>query len=195
MSTAIYPSPRSELVTGPTTEPVTIHQAKKHLEIATSDTFHDDHIYRLIRSSREQFEHDTDQILVKQRLKIVLPMPQEFRFPQRPVSAIVSVSYYDTANVSQTLSSSVYQLDTARHAFRLAYNQSWPDAIDRWDAFTVTYTAGSHDDSTTVPAIAQQAILLLVGHYFENRDMIGSQNGTLHAYESLVARYIRSSYP
>jgi hypothetical protein len=39
-------------------------------------------------------------------------------------------------------------------------------------------------------------MLLLVGHYFENRDMLMSDAiQTMKPYEALVTRFMRSNYP
>lgn len=54
---------QAELVTGPTVEPLTLNEAKKQLEIATSDTTHDGQLAQMIQEAREQWEHDTDSVL------------------------------------------------------------------------------------------------------------------------------------
>lgn len=188
---------RATVVTGPTSEPVTLTQAKKQLEISTSDTAHDDQLTLLIQAAREQWEHDTDSCCLTQTLSVTLEEweDDEIYLPKRPVQSITSITYYDTGNTQQTLSTSVYSLDASCRAVRLKYQQIWPPIVDRWDAVTVTYVAG-YTSTTNVPAIAKQAILLLVGHYFENRDqLLGESMQTLPVYESLVRRFMRSSYP
>jgi len=188
---------RATVVTGPTSEPVTLTQAKKQLEISTSDTAHDDQLTLLIQAAREQWEHDTDSCCLTQTLSVTLEEweDDEIYLPKRPVQSITSITYYDTGNTQQTLSTSVYSLDAACRAVRLKYMQIWPAIVDRWDAVTVTYVAG-YTNASSVPAIAKQAILLLVGHYFENRDqLLGESMQTLPVYESLVRRFMRSSYP
>lgn len=180
----------------PVAEPVTIYDARRQCNLATTDTAHDEKLAHLIASAREQFEHDTGTHLVSRTMELKLPMLGEMRFPHRPVSSITSIEYYDSGNASQTLSSSVYQLDTARSQLRLAYDQSWPTTVGRWDAVTITYVLGSHTDSTTVPDYAKSAMLLLVANEFEAPDMMGPDyTQTQVAYERLVAKFMRSSYP
>jgi len=134
--------------------------------------------------------------LIKRTMALTVPMLTEFAFAHRPVTAITSIVYYDSGNDSQTLSSSVYQLDSARSQLRLAYSQDWPATTSRWDAATITYVLGSHDDSTTVPDYAKSAMLLLIANEFEAPDMMGpATTQTQVAYERLVARFMRSSYP
>lgn len=188
---------RATVVTAPTVEPVTLAEAKKQLEISQSDTAHDDQLTLLIQAAREQWEHDTDSCCLTQTLSVTLEEweDDEIYLPKRPVQSITSITYYDTANTQQTLSTSVYSLDAACRAVRLKYMQIWPSIVDRWDAVTVTYVAG-YTSTTTVPAIVKQAILLLVGHYFENRDQLLSESmQSLPVYESLVRRFMRSTYP
>lgn len=180
----------------PVTEPVTIQEARAHVNLAATDTAHDALLLQKITSAREQFEKDTGTYFVKRNMSVTLDRICDLQFPHRPVSAITAINYYDNAGDSQTLSSSVYQLDTARSQLRLGYLQSWPSYAGRWDAVTITYVLGSHDNSTTIPGYAKSAMLLLVGNEFEQREMM-SPNYTQdqRAYERLVAKFMRSTYP
>lgn len=186
---------QAELVTGPTAEPLTLAEAKKQLEIASSDDTHDTHLSQAIKEAREQWEYDTDSACCFQTWKLrVQSLTDRMALPKRPVSSITSIQYYDGNNTLQTLSSALYQLHI--NEFRLAYQATLPATSDRWDAWTITYKIGYSQDGTTVPAIAKRAMLLLVGYYFENRDMI--VNDIIYnrsAYEALVMRFARSNYP
>jgi uncharacterized phiE125 gp8 family phage protein len=200
METAFSPA---ELVTKPSVEPLSLLEAKKQLEIAESDSTHDDHVMRLIATAREQFEHDTDSGLCHQTWRVYTPrLYDKMQLPKRPVHSITSITYYDSTNTSTTLSTSVYQLEKQRRRLRLAYDQSWPSTVERWDAFTITYKVGYSVDGRSVPSVAKQAMLLLIGHYFENRDMILAGTVALNlsfsaqrAYEALITRFQRSTYP
>jgi uncharacterized phiE125 gp8 family phage protein len=187
--------PKPKLVTGPTTEPITIHEAKKQVDIATSDTAHDTALYLHMQAARQQWEHDTQEFYVEQTWRLKLPWLCEFAFTQRPVSLITSVQYYDSGNASQTLSTDIYELNEDAGELRLKYLQTFPTTSVRWDAVTVTYVLGESADSTTVPPVAKQAMLLLVGYYFAlNRGDADGQHDQ-RAYERLVAKYMRSTYP
>ena len=181
---------KPELVTDSASEPVSLTEAKKHLELSGSD--HDDQIALLIQAAREQWEHDTDTVMIEQVWRQRLEMFGEFHFVPGPAKAITSVTYYDVSNSSQTLSSAYYSLDLSRNAFALNADYDWPGTYTRWDAVTVNYTVGV----SSVPAIAKQAMLLLIGYYFENRDMLMSDSlYRIQAYENLVRRFMRSTYP
>lgn len=194
--TSIVEIPRAEEVTGPAAEPLELYEVKKHLEIASDDITHDSQLNGLIEAARRKWEHDTQHYLMTRTYKVVLESLREFRFPHHPVTAIGSITYYDLDNVQQTLSTDIYQLDTARSQLRRAYSKDWPATLDRWDAATINYTLGSHSASTTVPQIAKAAMKLLVGYYFENRDMLAPDTMQSTApYERLVLNFMRSSYP
>lgn len=187
---------RATLVTGPTLEPVTLAEARKQLELSPSDTAHDDHLTLLIQAAREQWEHDTDSCCLTQTWRVNLAgfCGYEIELPKRPVQSVI-VTYYDASNVSQTLSTSIYSLDTASRRIVLTSLQSWPVTYERWDAVTVTYVAG-YTSAANVPAIHKQAMRLLISHYFENRDMLmGAALQSMPAYEALVSRFLRSTYP
>lgn len=186
--------PKPLEVTPPVTEPVTISEAKKQVEVAQSDTSHDAILLRLITAARQQWEKDTGEYYVQRQMELQLPEFAEFQFPHRPVSQINEIKYYDVANTINTLDTAVYQLDRARSQLRLGDGQTWPTTTQRWDAVFIDYVLGASTNSTTVPAVARQAMLLLVGYYFEQRGDNDRAND-MRAYEALVAKNIRSSYP
>lgn len=184
-----------EVVTGPTAEPITLSEAKKQLEIASNDTSHDVHLSALIQAAREQWEHDTDTVTCFQTLKVrIASWADGLSLPKSPVHSITSIQYFDGANAIQTLSPSIYQLHEGQ--IRIAYLQVLPGTSARWDAWSINYKCGYSEDGARVPAIAKNAMQMLVAHYFENRDMIMSDAlQTMRPYEALVRRFMRSNYP
>ena len=184
----------------PILEPVSLTEAKSHLNIATDDASQNDVVNGvLIQAAREQWEHDTQTVLMERTLKIDVPKLQEFQFSQRPVTSITSVKYYDLNNTQQTLSTDVYELDAADSSLRLKYNQVWPSTLERWDAVEIIFVCGKYSLASAVPMIAKQAMLLLIGRDFMDReDMVGASRFAgvgMQRYESLVRRYMRSTYP
>lgn len=195
MSTLTSKTIRSVVVTPPATEPLTIHEAKRHVEIAATNTDHDVILFGHLTAAREQWERDTGKALISRAMRLTVPYLREMQLPITPVTAITSITYYDGANILQTLDVSLYQLDTADGRLRQAYLKTWPTSIDRWDAWQVNYTAGEHADSTTVPAIDKQAMLLYVGYLFRGNRGDDDRPNDLRAYEALVHRHMRSTYP
>ena len=182
-------------MTSPTAEPITLSEAKKHLEIGVSDTTHDIQLASIIQAAREQWEHDTDSVACYATLRVRLATWMDGQsLPRTPIHSITSIQYYDGANTLQTLSPSIYQLHVDQ--IRIAYLQVLPGTSARWDAWSINYKAGYSQDGQLVPAIAKNAMLLLIGHYFENRDMLMAEAlQTMRPYEALVRRYMRASYP
>lgn len=186
---------KAEVISGPSVEPLTLDQVKKQLEISVSDTTHDIQLASMIQEAREQWEHDTDSVTCYQTLRIkVSDFYDGFELPKGPVESVTSLQYYDGNNNLQTYSAANYSLH--KDEIRLGYQVTLPAWSARWDAWAVTYRSGYSQDASLVPAIAKRAMLLLVANYFENRDMLMSEAmQSQKAYEMLVRRFMRSSYP
>jgi len=66
---------------------------------------------------------------------------------------------------------------------------SWPTTFTRDDAIKVQYVIGYGDTFRDVPSTVRHAILMLVSHYYENRELevIGVSTKTLpFGFESLI---------
>lgn len=160
------------LVTPPAEEPVSLDEAKAHLRV-DHDT-DDDLITALIAAARQFAETFTRRAFVTQTWRLELDaFPAEIRLPRSPIQAVTSVQYVDEAGSTQTLGSSLYVLDKATEPARLipAYDQSWPAARNFTAALKVTYTAG-YGDAAAVPQAIKQALLLLIGHWYERREAV-----------------------
>ena len=151
----------------------------------------------MITEARQQVEHDADTALITQTwVQKFYGFEDPLQLVKRPIQSISSITYYDTGNSQQTLSSSVYSFDAQRRQIHLAYDQSWPDTVSRWDCVAVTFVCGFGDAASDVPEMYKQAMLLQIGFNFENRDMLMSDGNTSQrAYEALINRLMRSSYP
>ena len=183
----------------PSAEPVTRVEAKLHLRIDHTDE--DATIDDLIRVARDLVEHDTGRALITQTWVLRLDaFPDTIELPRPPLQSVTSVEYVDTAGDTQTLTADTdYTVDKYPCLGRIvpAYAQSWPTTRDVVNAVVVTYVAGYGDNARDVPQPLQQAMKLLIGEGFENREaatvlpaaarmerLIGEM-----AYERLVARY------
>lgn len=187
---------RPTVVTGPTTEPVTLAEVKRQLFLSASDTSSDYELEDRIQAAREQWEHDTDSAVFTQTLSVTLNRfsGREIVLPSRPIQSVTHVKYYDADDTLQTFSSSSYSLNTPDRTIVLDWNSSWPTTYDRWDAVVITYVAG-YATVATIPAIAKQAMLLQITYnHFGNRGDNDRPNDQ-RAYEALVRRYLRAGYP
>ena len=89
----------------------------------------------------------------------------EIKIPRVPLISVDSVTYIDTAGATQTLATSVYDVDTVAGRLLLAYDQSWPSIRNWANSVSITFTAG-YGDRNAVPEAIRTAILWLVmGEY------------------------------
>ena len=157
----------------PDETPVDVALLKEHLRLSSSDQANVLPLY--LDAAVAWVETYTGRPLMRQTWRVTLPaFPDRTWLPYAaPFVAISSVAYYDTANASQTLASSVYAVaeDAEPACLRLAYGQVWPSVYDRDDAVTITYTVGAAA-AADVPVALRQAVLLLAGHFYENREAV-----------------------
>lgn len=90
----------------------------------------------------------------------------------------------------ETVSTDVYFVDTTSLPGRvgLAYGQDWPtDATAGIGAVQVNYVAG-YGAASAVPQTIKHAMLLLIGHWYVNREAVGpSMSAAPMAVDSLLA--------
>ena len=160
-----------KIITPPATEPVTLTQAKAHMRVdySTDDTY----ITSLIQTAREYCESFQNKAYITQTLEIALDtFPcDEIRLPRPPLASVTSIKYYDLNDVEATVSSSDYFVDTYAEpgTINLNYNTYWPVTTLRpTNAVIVRYIAGG----STVSNKIKHAIMLLVNHWYENREVV-----------------------
>ena len=170
---------RLERVTAPATEAITLAEAKAQCRIDDSDS--DTLIGRLIEVARDKIDgpYGAGIALVSQQWRMSLDcMPSRIFVPMGPVMSIDTLTYLDDGGTRQTLSAESY---TWRKEFMGAwikpvYNGTWPTVRRDYDSVQVTFTAGFPGTSDSpvslenIPATLKHAMLLLVGHYYENRE-------------------------
>lgn len=94
------------------------------------------------------------------------------RLPCPNLIGVDSVSYTDTDGNPQTLDPSGYRVFGVggRGHVAPAYGQAWPAARFEPEAVRIRFQAGYGDEAEDVPENIRHAILLLVGHLYENRE-------------------------
>lgn len=90
-----------------------------------------------------------------------------------PAQAIASVAYW-ADDVETTLPASALRLHTDGIGSYAAWSggAEIPGHDSRDDAITITFAAGYGDDAADVPKAIRQAALLLVAHWFRNREAV-----------------------
>jgi len=168
--------------------PISVDDAKSHLRIVDF-TGDDTYIGALIDAATTWCEDYCDRTFADKTytvafddfpaLRTELPRPP-VRLNATVLSATVTISYVDQSGITQTLAWS----QSGTQQFRLdrdhvpsliypLYLQSWPAVRLDDKSVQITYLAG-YGGAANVPAPAKHAIKMLVGHWYANREAVGS---------------------
>lgn len=162
----------------PAIEPVSLATAKLHCKIDTSED--DDLVTVLISTARRWCEaRIAQQFITATRVLYLDRLPGDvITIPYPPLQAVSGITYVDSGGTTQTWSSSLYDVDikTLPGRIRPKWGQTWPDVREQMNAVAVTYTCGYGLTAATVPTPIRQAMLLLIGHWYENREAINVGN-------------------
>lgn len=176
------------LVTPAAEMPVSLVEAKANLQYSASDK--DAFIASLIAAATAHLEGRSgilgrslvtqvwetrlDRFPCRYDGRIELPMP--------PLQSVEWIKYIDDAGIERTVPALDYVVD-AQHLIgriRPAYDKLWPVTRAEDGAVRIRFTAG-YGAAAAVPAPLKQAILLLVGHWWLNREAVGHAGGP-HAF-------------
>lgn len=209
-----------QLVTKPETDPVSLGELKQHLRIDSNDLTDNAMISALGKSAAKHLDGWTGILgglcLVEQTWKHFYKMfpcgasydcndlmQNVLRFKLAPVKEIVSVKYYDTAGVLQTLSAGAYSLlptDALGESLSSIPGATtpWPTSVyasARPDAVIVEAKFG-FGSAADVPETLRQAMRMHVAHLYENREAAGVPNLTEVplGYADMIAPYRRSFF-
>ena len=190
-------------LTEPVNEPVSLVEAKAYLRVDNTDE--DTLIGTLITAARQWVESYLDRALILRQLVLRLDtFPVEIELPQPPLSSTgtttaISLTYTLETGTTATLSSSEYRIDrtSTPGVLRQNYSGSWPGHLNDYNSIAVTYWAGYGSDEGDIPPAIKNAILLMVGHLFENRTAVVTNTNTKpieFALESLLKSKSWGSY-
>ena len=158
------------VVTAATVDPVSLAEAKAHLRATESED--DALIVGYLMAARQHVEDYTGRQLspVTYDFQIDGELSGEIVLPRPPLVSVASVSYVDMSGATQTLSPSLYQVDTGALFGRIvpAYQATYPSVRSQPNAVTVRFQAGY----SQIPEPIRQAILLLVSHFYDNRQPV-----------------------
>lgn len=162
---------------GPAVEPVTTAETKLYCRIDHSDE--DTLIAGLIKTARTVCENYTNRQLITATLNYNLDQFPAGRIylPKPPLQSITSIQYYDVDGASQTLSASLYQVDTKAifGSAIPAYGESWPSTeTGKENAITITYKAGFGDATTNIPETLRIRLMDYVAYLYEKRGTPGA---------------------
>lgn len=164
------------VVTAPTVEPVSLTEAKAHLRVNWDDD--DTYIESLISVARLKVEEVTWRALVTQTVRMNLdafPASSVIEVPRPPLQSITSITYKLVDGSEETVSSDDYVVDTDSEPGRISLvsGATWPsDTLYPLAGVSITYVAGWEivESVASTPKPIKQAILLMIGHLYENRE-------------------------
>lgn len=160
------------MTVAPTQEPILLEELKRYLRIDGTDE--DVVLEALLVAAREEIEMFTGKTLLATTYALRLddfPACGWVSLPRPPAQSITSITYLDTANVSQTLATTVYGSDTYTEPGRvyLHSGQSWPSTHETGiNTVTITYVAGY--TLATLPDRFRMVLKLMVGDLYEHRE-------------------------
>jgi len=171
----------------PTTEPITIAEAKAHLRVDDSED--DTTILSFVSACRGYLEDMLNRTLVSTTYEWTrdgfppshrdvwnsssIRGRETFYVPRSPLASVTSIQYIDEDGVTQTLASSKYTVDTGSEPGRIypTIDEFWPDTRGVNNSVTVTYVAG-YGTLTAVPNQIKQCLMLLLAGWYENREYV-----------------------
>lgn len=163
-----------ELVDAPLITPITLAEVKAQLRVEHDDD--DTMLTRLIdvAVAYTDVRGALGQAMITQKWGqwIDSTPPQSVSLILGPVQGVTSVKYYDTDGNLQTDDINKYEVFGTQFATKISPKSgfSWPVAQDRQDAIKIKYEIGYGDAATDVPQTIRHALMLMVGHWYDNRE-------------------------
>jgi len=182
---------------------VGLSDAKSYLRV--DGTADDALISGLVNAATDMVERVTRRSLIYQTFRMMLPT-----FPAGPIElprspavavnvggaydyALPRVRYYDTWGDLQALTDGHYHLDLDNNppSLQLLPMDYWPlTQPGRAKALEVDWVAGYGSFATQVPPLLQQGVLMLVAHWYSNREAVGQFGGEVPlAVDSILRIY------
>lgn len=168
------------VITAPAEEPLTLAEIKAHLRIDI-DT-EDDLVSAYLTAARAYYESAIWRALVTQTLGVQMmqwPGQDHIVLRRPPLQSVTSIAYTDSQGNSNTFAASSYNVFANGDvgAIWLKDGQSWPSTtLQPGPSILITYVAG-YGDAEDVPDLDKQAIRLLTGHFYENRENVVAIQG------------------
>ena len=180
----------SYLLAGPAGEPVSLVEAKAFLRL-DSDA-EDGLLATLIAAARLHIESVSGRALLRQTWRLVLdrwPAERVVSLPVTPLISIEAVTAFDEQGDDHAVPVGQFLTEPERLLLPRAV-EGMPDLRERL-GLEIDYVAG-FGEAADVPPDLKQALLVLVGHWFENRDAVlvaGAGAVIPFGFDRLVASY------
>jgi len=150
---------KTVIVTAPTSEPVTLDEAKEQLRIESAFTLDDDYINALISVARSRCESYCNQFFTEQDISILSSgqMQAKISLPY-PNLTVTAINYTDADNVSQVLAPSAYVVDSLNQVITITDPEQ-----------SIDYQVEATTDAPAEIVGVQHAIKMIVTDLYELR--------------------------
>ncbi len=181
----------SYLLAGAAQEPVSLAQAKAFLRL--DDEAEDGLVATLIGAARLHVEGITGRALLGQSWRVVLdqwPENGRVKLPVTPFINVTQITAYDPEGVAHTVP--LAQFGSEPDRLMLPRVVDGVPMLRERHGIEIDYVAGFGTEPEDVPADLRQALLTLVGYWFEHRDAVivaGSGAVVPTGFDRLVARH------
>lgn len=180
-----------KIITPVSIEPITLSELKQHLRFPEGSD-EDELLLQLIMAAREYGEHYTRRALAEQTLELIqdrFPSVSYIDLPYPPLRSVAWIKYRDSDGVDHTLPTDSYSVDNDREPGRVVLQNgaAWPVFTPFPSSSVRIQFAAGYD---TLPNTIRQALLMLIGHWYENREATGNVSGEIaFSVHALLAPY------
>ena len=174
--------------TEPAYQPITLEEARDHLRLVASGSplSHPDDatVEAYIKAATGYAEDRTNKVFAQREFTLKRASFQRvMELPVFPVLSVDTISYVDGDGTTQAMDASNFQTVIDRTPAFIVL-EDVPSVDDKtFNAVTITVTVGiesdnSPPDADKIPEQVKQAIKLMVGHFYENREAVNIGNIT-----------------
>lgn len=158
------------LLTGPAIEPVSLQEARNWLRV---DTNSDDMLIQaLITSARLVIEAQAGVMLITQVWRCLFdawPESDVVDLQLKPLQSVGIINVRDKDGAPATVPPDTFMVDPSPMNARIAFRIAPPAPGQALAGIEIDVTVGFGASESAVPATIRQAMLLLIGRWFENR--------------------------
>lgn len=155
----------------PVSMPVGLADARIQCMLDADLTDEDVFIESLIASAVDFCERYTNRPLIPQKKRFIGRFSSCVQLMPNLIS-VEEVKYFDKSLVEHVLSADNYYVDTTSIVGNVSPLKSWPTVANNHpQPVSINFTCG-YGGADKVPESIKQCILLLVGHWFRNREAV-----------------------
>lgn len=178
-------------ITPPAEPPVSLELARQQCQIDADITDEDVLIDGMIKAAVDYCERQLGLTLITQEKQYIGCFSSVIELTPNLLS-VESIKYVDTEGVEQTLSADQYYNDIASVVGKVIKIGTYPSTqATHPQPVTINFTCG-YGDADAVPDSIKQCILMLVGHWYRNRESVSV--GTINSEMEFTTTALLNNY-